>query len=242
MIKNNLVLDTPAGIGGLGMGFENAGYCVVNGPDILWGKDMIGWHPIKGVFEGVIGGPPCNDHCRYRKINRVIGNKEYGDLIPEWSRIVLEADPDWALMENVELAPGPVLPGYVIHEYRLNARWLGLPQNRDRRFFFASKHEVTLIFDVPVFESIIWEPCCMASEGKSGRLTTDSEDKSHYHKRRDWEKFLELQGFPHDFLKDSPFTVAGKYMLVGNAVALPVAEAIAKSIREALNGKETKTK
>ncbi len=118
MIANNLLLDVPPGIGLLGMAAEECGYCVVNGPDLLWGKDMRGWHPVKGAFEGVIGGPPCVGESNLAYLN---GNHGYS-LAAEFMRIVQEAAPDWWLMEAVIKHSAP----YVL---KLSPRHLGEVQN-----------------------------------------------------------------------------------------------------------------
>lgn len=54
-----LVLSLFPGIGLLDMAFEAEGFCVVRGPDLLWGGDIKRFHPPAGRFDGVIGGPPC---------------------------------------------------------------------------------------------------------------------------------------------------------------------------------------
>lgn len=56
---SELVLSVYPGVGLLDRGFEEEGYCVVRGPDILWGGDNRRFHPPPGRFDGVIGGPPC---------------------------------------------------------------------------------------------------------------------------------------------------------------------------------------
>ena len=53
----DLVLSLFPGIGLLDMAFEEEGFCVVRGPDLLWGGDIRRFHPPAGRFEGVIGGP-----------------------------------------------------------------------------------------------------------------------------------------------------------------------------------------
>ncbi len=57
---NDLVLSLFPGLGLLDMAFEQAGFCVVRGPDVLWGGDVRRFHPPAGRFEGVIGGRPVN--------------------------------------------------------------------------------------------------------------------------------------------------------------------------------------
>ena len=102
-----LVLSLFPGIGLLDMAFEEEGFCVVRGPDLLWGGDIKRFHPPAGVFDGVIGGPPCQ---AFSKASAIIGpNKD--DLIPEFVRCAIEADPAWVVMENVRQAAGhPAVP------------------------------------------------------------------------------------------------------------------------------------
>lgn len=53
----DLVLSIFPGIDLLGRAFEEEGFCVVRGPDLLWGGDVRAFHPPAGVFGGVIGVP-----------------------------------------------------------------------------------------------------------------------------------------------------------------------------------------
>src|SRR6185503_20744824 len=104
-----LVLSLFPGIGLLDMAFEEAGFCVVRGPDLLWGGDVRAFHPPAGKFEGVIGGPPCQAFSRLVHIVRAKGQTPRPNLIPEYERVVAEAAPAWFLMENVPEAPEPVV-------------------------------------------------------------------------------------------------------------------------------------
>jgi DNA (cytosine-5)-methyltransferase 1 len=128
---DNLVLSVFPGIDLLGRGFELEGFCVVRGPDLIWGGDVRDFHPPTGVFDGVIGGPPCQLFSRLRHMNPHCGEK-HGNMIPEFARVVREAEPRWWVMENVPEAPAPGLPD--MHELVLNNRWLGEEQNRLRHF------------------------------------------------------------------------------------------------------------
>src|SRR6476659_2456796 len=58
-VSQPLVLSLFPGIGLLDMAFESEGFCVVRGPDLLWGGDVRSFHVPYGRFDGVIGGPPC---------------------------------------------------------------------------------------------------------------------------------------------------------------------------------------
>jgi hypothetical protein len=50
---SGLVLSLFPGIGLLDMAFEEEGFCVVRGPDLLWGGDIKNFHPPRGKFNGV---------------------------------------------------------------------------------------------------------------------------------------------------------------------------------------------
>ena len=52
---NELVLSLFPGIGLLDQAFEEQGFCVVRGPDLLWGGDIKQFHPPAGKFDGVNG-------------------------------------------------------------------------------------------------------------------------------------------------------------------------------------------
>jgi DNA (cytosine-5)-methyltransferase 1 len=93
-----LVLSLFPGLGLLDAAFEDAGFCVVRGPDVLWGGDVKEFHPPRGAFEGIIGGPPCKAFSAASGWN---GTDQHEDLIPEFLRIIDEAQPVWSVMENV---------------------------------------------------------------------------------------------------------------------------------------------
>lgn len=53
-----VVLSLFPGIGLMDRGFEEEGFCVVRGPDILWGGDIRRFRVPAGLFDGINGGPP----------------------------------------------------------------------------------------------------------------------------------------------------------------------------------------
>lgn len=117
---SELVLSVFPGIDLLGRAFEESGYCVVRGPDVLWGGDIRTFHPPAGVFEGVIGGPPCQAFSSMSKLLEAQGNgTKFGNLIPEFERVVSQAQPAWFVMENVPAAPMPNVAGYVVRAREL---------------------------------------------------------------------------------------------------------------------------
>ena len=169
-----LVLSIFPGIDLLGMAFEEEGWTVVRGPDPLWGGDIRRFRPPAGVFDGVIGGPPCQVHPRLRFLNPLAG-KKHGDLIPEFCRVVAEAAPRWFLMENVPEAPLPEVEGYSVRVLLLNNRWLtdgeqgvGAEQQRVRRFSFGTEDGRALDIspDIAVFEAPLTELAVTASRAE----------------------------------------------------------------------------
>lgn len=139
-----LVLSLFPGIGLLDMAFELEGFCVVRGPDVLWGGDIRKFHPPAGKFAGVIGGPPCQAFSQLAHMVRHNGHEpKFGNLIPEFERCVKEAQPSWFVMENVPDAPRPCVDGYGVWSTLLNNRQCigedGKPaiQNRVRRWSFG---------------------------------------------------------------------------------------------------------
>lgn len=147
---SDLVLSLFPGIGMLDAAFEAEGYCVVRGPDVLWGGDVRRFHPPPGKFDGVIGGPPCQAFSSLAHLVRATGHEpRFGNLIPEFERCVAESECQWFVMENVPQAPTPVVAGYAVHSFVLNNAWLVAPdgfgqeQERKRRFSFGVRGATT---------------------------------------------------------------------------------------------------
>lgn len=95
-----LVLSLFPGIGLLDRAFELEGFTVVRGPDLLWGGDVRRFSVMPGKFDGIIGGPPCQVFSTASKIR----GTDKVDMIPEFLRVVREAQPRFVVMENVRQA------------------------------------------------------------------------------------------------------------------------------------------
>src|SRR6266850_1398172 len=132
---SQLVLSLFPGIGLLDMAFEEEGFCVVRGPDLLWGGDVKRFHPPRMKFEGIIGGPPCQAFSILSRLYR--GKARHENLIPEFERCVREARPAWFLMENVEEAPVPHIEGYIIGSQLVSDDEVGGNTVRRRRFTYG---------------------------------------------------------------------------------------------------------
>ncbi len=204
-----LILSIFPGIDILGLGFEMEGFCVVRGPDLLWGGDVRNFHPPAGRFDGLIGGPPCQEFSRQMNGREPTG---YGlEMLNEYKRIVLAARPEWFLLENVERTPDVKIEGYTHQRLDVWAHEFGLPQRRLRHIQFGSRNGKVLVLD---------------RGGKGGIAPTVTASDSS----TPWEQFCELQGLPSGF--DLPvFTNGAKRRAVGNAVPLPLARALAAAIK-----------
>lgn len=208
-----LVLSLFPGIDMLGRGFEAEGYCVVRGPDVLWGGDIRLFHPPPMKFHGVIGGSPCQDFSKARRIPPT----GYGlEMIAEFERVVGESSPLWWLLENVPGVPDISVDGYEVQRLDLNARECGLSQRRLRHFQFGSMFGDMLI---PKRQKNFSEPTptLLASDGKKSS-------------RLGWPDFCEESGLPRNFALPG-LSRKQRYAAVGNGVPIPMARTIANAIK-----------
>ena len=236
----------------LDLAFELEGFCVVRGPDLLWGGDIKKFHPPSGRFDGVIGGPPCKAFSQLVNLVRAVRGPDSvaENLIPEYQRVVAEANPEWFLSENVVDAPVIEVDGFRVQHEVLNNRTLGQEQNRKRRFCFGSRlgvarfsvagHEFQL--EPPTFENAVTASggrrCVAVKLGGSGKVKPRAV--SGPGNGRTLRDAIRLQGLPDDFLSEAPFTLHGKLAAVGNGVPIPMGRAVARAVKRAL-GIETKS-
>jgi len=248
-----LVLSLFPGIGLLDMAFEEEGFCVVRGPDLLWGGDIRRFHPPAGRFDGVIGGPPCQAFSRLKYLVEHNGYELAPNMFPEYERVIAEAAPSWFLCENVPDAPRPVVPGYIVRDRLVSNREdCGGVQSRERRFSFGTKDGRELAFDWPPPPvPMAYVPAVCASGGgretpvaiggsgkpkRAGGRIRKARDMGY--KTADFMRHaIEAQGLPAGFLDDAPFTVAGKIKVVGNGVPLPMGRTVARAVRRAWEGR-----
>jgi DNA (cytosine-5)-methyltransferase 1 len=252
-----LVLSLFPGIGLLDMAFELEGFSVVRGPDVLWGGDIRRFHPPAGKFDGVIGGPPCQAFSRLAHMVRQNGYEpKFGNLIPEFERVVSEAQPTWFVMENVPDAPTPQPIGYATWSTLLNNRQCiddeGNPatQNRVRRWTFGDSRRgarAVLRIDTAALESMQFDYAAVGGSSRPIEIAIGGSGKMKSTKYRNgkgamaWNAksagaFREVcrkQGLPDTFELE-PFTVAAKCKAVGNGVPIPMGRAIARAVKEAI--------
>ncbi|MDH3602146.1 MAG: DNA cytosine methyltransferase, partial [Candidatus Tectomicrobia bacterium] len=205
-----LILSIFPGIDLLGRAFEEAGFCVVRGPDLITGGDIRTFHVPSGKFAGVIGGPPCQDFSR---LNRSPGR--YGaEMLREYVRIVTEAQPDWFLFENVLTAPDVRIAGYPPPRFALDLAWFS-PFSRRRDFVFGSRYGVRL------------DPMNGVRGAVEGTCVTGSDGRSY-------AACCKIQGVPG--LQLPFFTQAGKKQAIANAVPMAMGRYVASLIAQAVYG------
>lgn len=240
-----LVLSLFPGIGLLDMAFEQEGFCVVRGPDVLYGTDIRDFHPPAGKFDGIIGGPPCQSFSSLAHMVRHNGYEpKFGNLIPEYERCVQEAEPEWFVMEEVPAAPDPVVDGYGVHSFLLNNRQLGEKQNRVRRWSFGCRGSRRVLgVETVVFENPEYANAALGGGGAcargvpiriggSGKVKKSAMRTMGYRNAGDFAELCALQGLPEGF--DLPgVTVRAKCQGVGNGVPLAMGRAIAKAVTKA---------
>ena len=241
-----LVLSLFPGIGLLDRAFEEEGFCVVRGPDLLWGGDIRTFHPPVGKFDGVIGGPPCQAFSRLRHMVEHNGYATAPNLIPEFERVVYEVRPLWFVMENVADAPLPHVPGYPCVSRLLRDVWCGGLTNRLRRFTWGTLPGGPLTWSIDVValhaeaeHSALAGgggrpvPVAVGGSGKVKRSAKSALKNYGYKTAGAFENHKRLQGLSSDF--DLPgFTVSGKVSAIGNGVPLPMGRAVARAVRRAL--------
>lgn len=211
----NLVLSLFPGVGLLDMAFERAGWCVVRGPDLLWGGDVRRFRPPAGCWAGVIGGPPCQDFSAARRSEPTGDGLE---MLREFARVVSEAQPDWWLAENVPAVPDITVEGYTVQRLPVEQSWY-VPIRRHRVFQWGRHERIageSQPLDIPRRTPIEpAEDCVLASDS------------------RPWPLIRRLQGLPDDY--DLPgFSDAGRRRAVGNGVALPLGHVVAAAVSRAL--------
>lgn len=220
---SQLVLSLFPGIGLLDRAFEETGFCVVRGPDLLWGGDIHRFRPPAGRFDGVIGGPPCQRFSPMGNVNRARWGEDsvMPDLIPEFARVVLEADPQWWIMEN---SPNAYTPLPDARQVLIDNAWLGEEQGRLRAFW----SNLRLDIEFPVFgnQTPVHTVCSRGAVDWKGSRARRGE--------RPIAEMLRLQGFPEDMLDRAPFTAGGAKQAIGNGVPLPMGRAIARAVAEAI--------
>src|SRR6266699_927332 len=216
-----LVLSLFPGIDLFGRGFEAEGFCVVRGPDLIFGGDVRAFHAPRGRFPGVIAGSPCQDFSRARR------DPPTGQglaMLSEFARVVIEARPAWWWLENVPAVPDLFIAGYSHLRLDLDPRDFGASQARLRHFQFGHRlGRVPIVTRRSARGDMQSQRCAVASESSRPG-------------RRSWPDFCELQGLPRSFSLPG-MSLAARYRAVGNGVHVLVARAVARATLDARDAK-----
>lgn len=215
-LSQRVILSLFPGVGLLDLAFELAGFCVVRGPDLIFGGDIRNFHPSPGVFWGVIGGPPCQD---FSGLRRAEPSGQGLAMLREFVRCVTEAGVEWFLMENVARTPNLWevpgvcdLTGYTVQRFDINQGWYSAV-SRLRHIQFGSLSGRLL----NVTRRVVTGP-------KEGAALANDD--------RSFREICRLQGLPDDY--DLPgFLAAEKKRAVGNGVPLVLGKVLAEAIIEA---------
>jgi len=181
MKKGDAVVSLFSGIGGLDLGFKNAGY------EIVFANDYEKW--LKETYEknhnielkiqdindlesreipdcdGIIGGPPCQSWSLAS--NHLRGSKDKrGAVFYEYIRIIKDKKPKFFVAENV---PGIISSrnieefrgiiskfkrmGYNVKYEKLNSSYYGVPQDRKRVIIVGIKDDLNIDYKFPEPES-----------------------------------------------------------------------------------------
>ena len=220
-----LVLSLFPGIGLFDRAFEDAGFQIVRGPDHLWGGDVRKFH-VPPVFNGVIGGPPCQLFSRGR--NPKTAKTPRVDLIPEFVRVCREADPQWVVMENVSGAKNsPAIPRdwhpAIVRDFEAG----GLTMRK--RFFWTWPFS---LFDT-------------APSGRQGSLSVLASSGKRVKGKAGYlcgitvKRAAELQGFPELAERlSSVFSKEGAIHVLGNGVPRAMGNFIASQVVRCLGHDE----
>lgn len=220
------------GIGLLDQAFEEEGYCVVRGPDLIWGGDIRTFVPPSGKFDGVIGGPPCQSFSGLGNVNRARWGEDsiMPDMIPDFSRVVELAQPAWFLMENVPGAPAPNVPSYRFVQRICDNRWCGGEQRRRRRFTFGMRDGDPARFHIQgeTFEPVDELPTVVS--------TGQADWKGSAQRNRATVEYMaKAQGIDPARFEHSPFTVTELRRAIANGVPMPMGRAVARAVRAAVS-------
>ena len=161
---NKTVLDLFAGCGGLSLGFEAQGFKTIGYEKLenaakTYNQNLIGECHIKELTpetrfpktDIIIGGPPCQP---FSVGGKQLGLKDARDGFPIFLSAVEQNKPEILLFENVrgllyknksylkEIIAHLETLGYKISYSLLNAKFYGVPQNRERVIVIGSKNGI----------------------------------------------------------------------------------------------------
>lgn len=224
-MKNGLALSVFPGLDLLGRAFEDEGFVLVRGPDTLWGGDIKNFHPPRSIFEGIIGGPPCQAHSTLYKF----GNSRAIDMTGEFLRVFHEAAPSWAVMENVR---GLLNSGVMPDDWAaINLRdWDCGGMTHRRRIFWV--YPATLILVPPKLPGAPEYSVLASSWKEHGSI---NKQNPRMQGKLTIERAAELQGYPELASILKPMGKQYAVSLLGNGVPRQMGLYIARAIKNQIS-------
>lgn len=228
---SGVVLSLFPGIGLLDMAFEEEGFCVVRGPDLLWGGDVRRFDPPAGRFDGVIGGPPCQSWSKMGNTNKARWGDDcvMPDMIPEFRRCVEAAKPRWFIMENVPDAPLPGAFGYAEHDEVVCDDWFGGVTARPRRITFGTGD----MYAIGRWKRTLHRQQKLAPPNPEPVILSTGQ-RGAGGPRASINAMARSQGIDPTRFEHSPFSVTELRRAISNGVPLPMGLAVARAVKAAL--------
>lgn len=207
--RHPLALSLFPGVDLFGLAMEQEGFCVVRGPDPLWGGDIRRFQPPPAWPFLVFGGPPCQD---FSALRRSEPTGEGRRLLAEFARVVEAVRPECWMLENVPRVPDVKIPGFTWQRFEIDQGWYsGVSRLRHIQCGSRSGQLLDVPRGRPVRGAI---PCAVANDDRS------------------FDELKRLQGLPESF--DLPgFTVEAKKRAVGNGVPIVMGRVLACAIKAA---------
>lgn len=235
MNSDRLICSTFPGIGLFDEAFEQEGWCVVRGPDLLWGGDVRRFHPPADRFNGIIGGPPCQSWSKMGNTNKARWGDDcvMPDMIPEFERVVSEGRPDWFVMENVPDAPIPVVAQYHVHAELVCDDWFGGITARPRRISFGCRDAAK----IAGWKHALHRQQVLAPPNPEAVILSTGQ-RGNGGARASIDEMARTQGFDASRFEHSPFSVTELRRAIANGVPLAMGRAIARAVNVSMQAVE----
>jgi DNA (cytosine-5)-methyltransferase 1 len=172
----------------------------------------------RGEIDVMVGGPPCQGYSVY---NHQRGTEDpRAGLFREYLRLVEGIQPKWLVMENVtgitSIADGAIVQqirqgmkdlGYRVEMKVLKAEEFGVPQERRRIFFIATRSDAPILFPSPTHGQglepfvTIWDaisdlPSLKNAEGSNSSPYSKSTQNKYQHMLRGNRTLVENHSAP----------------------------------------------
>lgn len=222
---SQLVLSLFPGVGLLDMAFQEYGFCVVRGPDLIHGAEKRDWRfPPAGRIDGIIAGPPCQGFScanSQRKNPDHPSVRHSQEMLQLVATIIDASRPRWALVENVPSVPELRISGYTTQRIHINDYECGGRQLRWRAVQWLHSDgwhlRPTRVNDRSGSRRKGRRPVAVTTKPSSRHMTYAEQCR-----RQGLSQVLELPGWSRE----------ARFRAVGNGVPLSVGRVLAAAVAE----------